>query len=99
MKTEDLQIKSFQALCVSNLIPNVWDDWFWLALAVNKSFAWGHNNTHSLMPAAGFKTHLIDIIDERLQQLQVKGKELKTQAQVVYDILDYLETKDIFIDT
>jgi hypothetical protein len=94
---KDLQIDTHKSVAVSQIIPEQWNDWIWTSLSENAPFSWG-DNFHSLVHAFAFKDHLEDVLDYESGDDEDVTNSINEYRQSVFDILNYLEAENIFVD-
>ena len=86
------QIYSCKYVCVTEIVPKEWTDWFYDMINQDAPFSWGDNN-RTMVDALSFAHHVQDRIDLQ-DEVKISKKTLKS----FYKTLDDLEKQLIYID-
>lgn len=86
------QIYSCKYVCVTEIVPKEWTEWFYDMISQDAPFSWGDNN-RTMVDALSFAHHVQDRIDLQ-DEVKISKKTLKS----FYKTLDDLEKQLIYID-
>lgn len=89
-------IQTCNFVCVTDIVPKEWTNWFFDMLSEDSPFSWGDNN-RSLVSVERFSNFVIDQLNDILID---NDNENLTEDDIenFEDILDELQKKNVYID-
>lgn len=96
MKTPKAQTAKF--VPISEIVPESWKDWFFVAISEDAPFSWGDNN-RTLVDAISFGHHAEDVLDMEESFGSNTGRDgLIEGRKDFFLVLNKLAKKNVYID-
>jgi hypothetical protein len=92
---KDLDIQTCKFVPITSIVPKEWTGWFYTAISENAPFSWGDNN-RTMVDAQSFANHIDEVLS--YQDDEETLSEIEKYQDAVYDTLNYLGAKNIYID-